>query len=862
MGRVPSEGVGSTFRKIRGAAVAFEPFRRAHVVSLQVWVRAGASYETEPERGAAHFLEHMLFQSRGERFGGRSVGALAEEGGGSINAWTSQDYTVVHVTFPAPSFVDVTSAVLHTVLSTELSADVAQRERSVILQEIAREEENPGLHCMRTLFAERFHGHPYGRRVLGTAGSVAAMPVETLRNFHRRFYVPSNLVVAISGDVEAREVFTLLDRELAAHGRSGEAAPVVPNAGAGRTGLTTVQKDVAEAHFGIGYAIPPLRHPDVPALDLVSAVLGETRSSVLESWRQDEGLVNEISTASYTPIHGGTFLIQGATHPDRLGESMRRLREVVSQFVADGPAQAAVAAVQEEARAGAMRADETAHGRAGRLGYEAAALGRLGFFRRYLAQTLALDAARVGVVARRYLARGEASQVVVAPASTSLPVPPVFRIRAPRLAVPSDAPTRTVLPAGTVVLHWRDRTHPTVALRLQAPGGLEFETPANNGLHTLLTRLYACGAGGRGGPSVMRDLDALGAQFSPSSGQSSVSILLDVPVGRLFPALSLVADCLARPNLGASDIERERALLIEDVRTRIDRPASLLHRELCARLFAGHPYGLDPSGTREALERMGRDDLAARAAEVLDPSCMKLAIVGDCDAAEVAQALLAALGVGGEAPKVTPQPDDSPPLSPDLRPQASDLRPSLPVRIPGPFKQAHVGLIWPGATWSSPDRLPLAVFGNALGMMSGPLFRRLRDQMAVAYSFGFGASSMRLGGFLKASAAVRAGTETASIDAIRAEVARVLEGGDGALELIRRGAGHLAGAQEMAFQKKAVVAHWMCTNDGTPLGYDSYLTVADRLRRMDPAEALEAARRALAVEPIVVVLEPQATSSV
>ncbi|MBM4397840.1 MAG: hypothetical protein FJ087_19420, partial [Deltaproteobacteria bacterium] len=129
-------------------------------------------------------------------------------------------------------------------------------------------------------------------------------------------------------------------------------------------------------------------------------------------------------------------------------------------------------------------------------------------------------------------------------------------------------------------------------------------------------------------------------------------------------------------------------------------------------------------------------------------------------------------------------------------------------------------------------------------------------EMAVAYSFGFGATALRLGGWIKASAAVRPGTEEAAVRGIRDVISGVLDGGREARELLARGAAHLAGTEEMAFQKKGAVAHWMCANDGTPLGYDSFRTLADRIRRIEPDEVLAAVRARLLAEPLIVVLRP------
>ncbi|MBM4398056.1 MAG: insulinase family protein, partial [Deltaproteobacteria bacterium] len=709
--RIGRTQVGS----VRGATVAFEPFRRARVASIQVWIRAGAAYETEHERGAAHFMEHMLFQNRPERFGRMGLGASVEDAGGTINAWTSQDCTVVHASFPAAAFGDAARAVLHNVLAAELLDPVVERERNVILQEISREEENPGLWCMRTLFEERYAGHAYGRRVVGTMQSVSALTADDLRRFHRAYYSPASLVVVVVGDLDGAEAFELVDRELAPWERDVPEAPRVPAAGRGRPGLRMIARDVAEAHFAIGFPAPALRHPDVPALDCASGVFGETRGSILESWRQATGLVNDVSSMSYTPIHGGLFGVHGSTHPDKLRAALDGLRDAFSEFVSSGPGLGAIAAVREDMSASSSRLDETAHGRAGRVGYELAAAGEAGFFRKYMARVLALDAEEVGRVLARHVGRAMPSVVLIAPEAALPPGAPAFRkVLRPRRAS-ADEPTRTVLPGGTVVLHWRDRTHPTVVVRVHAPGGLEHETPETNGLHSLLSRLYSCGAGGRAAQALMRDFDALGAQFGAAAGNSFTSAWLDVPVGTLLPAAGLAAQCLSRPNLAEADVEREKALLLEDVRSRVDRPGSLLHRELVSRLFAGHPYGLDPAGRKEALDRIGRADLAATAERLLDPSRLVIAVVGDCDAAEVAALF------------VEPRPTGAPPPDPGpARHSAGGER----VVIRGPFRQSHVGLIWPGVEVASPDRLPVSVFADALSMMSGPLFRVLREEMA------------------------------------------------------------------------------------------------------------------------------------
>ncbi len=846
-----------TLATIRGARVVFEPFTRADAACVQVWVRAGAAFEGDEERGVAHFLEHLLFQSRPERFGRKGLGEAVEAAGGSVNAWTSQDYTVVHATFPAPSIGDVLRVLLHHVLAPDLPREAIERERGVILQEIAREEENPSLTCTRTLFEERYAGHPYGRRVLGTRDTVKRLARDEIAGFHGRFYRPDNLVISVVANRPWEEVARYLDSEMSRF--DAHPAPVVrpriPRAGPGRAGVRRDVREAAEAYFCVGFPIPPLFHPAVPALDCFSAFLGEMRGSRLETWRRETGLVNEVGSFSYTPVHGGTFLVHGSAHPDRLGRAIEGVAEVLAEALATPPSERDLAAVRQDVVATAMRLAETAQGRAGTLGHETASAGRPGYLKRYLARVLALTPAEVAATARAYLGRRRAAWVLVGPVEGVAGGP--GRFRAPAAVVAASPPRRVVPPGGGVLLHWRDRTHGTVAVRVQAAGGLERETAGDNGLHALLARVHLCGAGGRSGPDVMREFDALGAAVGLNAGYSVMSAWLDVPAGNVMAAAHLLAECLAGPDLDPKDLRREADLLIESIRSRVDRPQALLVRELLSRLFQGDPYGLDPLGRPDVLSRLTPDRLRD-AIGVWDPSALTVAVVGDHEAEPVAAVLGAALRGRAQAPR----PPVPPPCAVAGGSRGFGDRPgphgqAEATVVTGPFRQGHVGLAWPGPDLASPDLLAARVAVSALSMMSGPLFRVLRDDLGIAYSVGATLSALRRGGYVVVTAAVRPGTEGRALAALRGEVDRLARGAAEVPDLLRRAADHLAGVEALSFQKKGAVAHWMCSYNGTPLGYDSFLDIGRRVRAVPPEAAVAAARRVLGCEPVVVILRPE-----
>jgi len=847
-------GAEPVVAKVRGADAAFEWFSRAPVASVQIWVRAGASLETRKMSGAAHFLEHLLFQGRPERFGGRGIGDCVEAGGGSVNAWTSQDFTVVHATFPSDSFEEVAPALIHGVLAPDPVQEAVERERGVILQEIDREGENPGVSCARTLFDERYRGHPYGRRVLGSRESVSCMTVKDLRAFHHRFYRPSNMAVTVVGRLDRDVVFGCLDRELGAMPSVGPAPgrPEVPRARRGRAVVRQVVRDNAEAFFAMGFPIPHLFHPAVPALDCFSGLFGESGGSVLEAWRRSEALVNGVGSVSYTPIHGGTFLIRGSTHPDKLQPAVSRLREVLEDTLSAPVSEAALAAVKQDLRSSSFRMDETAQGRASRLGQEMASLGKPGFLKRYITRALALSPAEVAHTVRRFLVGPRAYVVLTGPEKALVEKPAVFKANLKdEKQVQSEGPARSVRANGLVMLNWRERSHPMVAVRVQAPGGMDRETASDNGVHALLSRLWICGCGGRDGRAVMRDFDSLGARFGGNAGYSRVSAWLEAPVGSLMPAVNLLAECLATPNLDRDDVDRERALILESIRTRVDRPQALLAREMLSRLFSGHSYGLDPLGSAESLARLGRRELRALSRRIFDPGSLVVGVVGDCDAHEVTDTLEAKLASRGSK-KREPRPKR---MVSTARVAAKNTGAFAEIR--GPFRQSHVGLLWPGVDVFSKRLLDVKVLGSTLSMMSGPLFGVLRDELGVAYSLGAGASVLRRGGWIQVTAAVRPGTEEQSLAAMRSVVAGLAVDGSDTESLLERGREHLAGLEVLAFQRKNAVAAWMCSNEETSLGYDSFVDLPDRIRRLDVGRMIATARSLFEKEPVTVVLKPE-----
>ncbi len=270
-----------------GLTVCTVEDRRAPLVALAVVYRAGARDETTREAGAAHFLEHMMFKGS-RRFGPGEVDRLTRALGGSNNAFTSHDATLYYFTFAADRWRRALEIEADRMAALTLDPAEVASERQVILEEIAMYESEPWDALEMRVAADFFGGHPYGRPVLGTRESLAQIDGAVLGDFHRRFYRPSNAVVAVAGDIGAG-----VEAEVAAAfgDLDGPAAPSpASHPGERLRQLHRIERRQGEVpRMLLTLPAPGAADPEHPLLLLLLAVLGSGRASRLHRGLVEEG---------------------------------------------------------------------------------------------------------------------------------------------------------------------------------------------------------------------------------------------------------------------------------------------------------------------------------------------------------------------------------------------------------------------------------------------------------------------------------------------------------------------------------------------------------------------------------------------
>ncbi|MCA9135166.1 MAG: insulinase family protein [Planctomycetales bacterium] len=183
-----------------GLRIVAETDPRSYSMSLGYFVRAGSRNELDPQSGLSHFLEHMMFKGT-QRRSAEDVNRELDELGGQSNAYTTEEQTVYYATV-LPKFQDRIVDLLTDMMSPVLDEQEFETERNVILEEIAKYEDQPPFGGFERAMEIHFSPRGIGRRVLGTSESIKAMTAQRMRDYFNTRYRPENIVLAATGNVD------------------------------------------------------------------------------------------------------------------------------------------------------------------------------------------------------------------------------------------------------------------------------------------------------------------------------------------------------------------------------------------------------------------------------------------------------------------------------------------------------------------------------------------------------------------------------------------------------------------------------------------------------------------------------------
>ena len=365
--QTPSPPAGFTFEEssediecyrldTNGLRVLLLPQDGAPVATSMVTYHVGSRNERTGHTGATHMLEHLMFKGT-ERFHkrkGTSIFETLQRVGAEVNASTWVDRTNYYEMLPTehlPLALDIEADRMRGAL---IDPDDLESERTVILNELDRNQNEPVSRLFDEVWGAAFVAHPYHHPTIGWRSDIEGMTAEDLRSFYDTYYWPNNATLSIVGQFDRQEVL----EEVADHfGRLDAADHEIPQVTTDEPEQTgerrvTVKQDGQLGAVLMGYKSPPATNPDSDALDLLARILASGKSSRLFRRCTDRGLTSDVFGINFRLRDPSLFSIFAYLAPEVEHRAVEEaIQDEIETLQAEGVTQAELDRARTQLRA-------------------------------------------------------------------------------------------------------------------------------------------------------------------------------------------------------------------------------------------------------------------------------------------------------------------------------------------------------------------------------------------------------------------------------------------------------------------------------------------------------------------------------
>jgi zinc protease len=670
-----TDGVKQTVLS-NGLTVLTKEVHTTPVVSVQVWYRVGSRNEGKGINGLSHQLEHLLFKGTKDRpiqFG-RLFSALGSES----NAFTSYDETAYFGTVEQDKLDALLVLEADRMRNALNSAEYLASEKKVVISELQGYENSPGYRLGRAVMRSAFPNRTYGLPVGGTKADVEKFTVDQVQQYYKAYYRPDNATLVVTGDFDTNTVLGRIKQIYGPIPKPAEPLLSQPAKGLGvsangakkPSSPIVLKEPGSNPLLSVVYPLPDANHPDVPAIDVMDAILTGGRSSRLYQALVEPGLASSVSASASEPIEPGWYEISVTPAAGQsLTQAEKTLQQTLSAFRQQSVSSEELERAKTQLQASFIFGNQDITSQANQLGFTQTVTGDYRFTDRYLAAIKRVTAADVQRVARAYLkpevqtvgffeptlasgkpgASGAGTGKTSENFSPGAPVDPaqVAKYLPPTTSAQSKSETRLpqtfALSNGVKVLLLSDRSTPTINLSGHIQAGAIFDTSQKAGLAGLTASNLMNGTTTKDALTLAKTLEDRGAGLGFGASREGVSIsgnalAQDVPI-----LIQTLADVVQHATFPEQQLELSRQRALIGLKAVLDDPRQLGRRAFQQAIYpANHPFSTFP--TEESLKQITQQDLVQFYRQYYRPDGTVLAIVGDFDPAKMRSLLETSLG--------------------------------------------------------------------------------------------------------------------------------------------------------------------------------------------------------------------------
>lgn len=630
---------GFTVHKLKnGQTVIIEQIKNNPIVTIDTWIKTGSINEDDSNTGISHFLEHLFFKGTKTHPTGE-FDKILESKGAVTNAATSKDFTHYYITIASNYFDLATELHADMLLHPEIPQEEMDKERKVVIEEIAKSANVPETQCYENLIKMMYPTHPYKRRVLGSEKVVENVTRQEVLDYYNTYYSPANMITLVIGDVEPKHALEMIEKNFSTKYRK----PVVKNFK--REKMLTSQKrdiiksDTSTAYMLIGYRSANISEDDTYALDVLSTILGSGRTSRLYHTIKDKKqLVNSISAYNSTMRDDGLFVFKASFLPENMNLVECAIYEEISKIQKDGITDTELSTAKKMIESTTYYERESVSNIATEMGYLVTLTGGTTYYENYLNNINKVTKEDVKRVANKYLQNTNSAVSIVVPKNTDCDnalidnknLKNVSNItNNPKVTDSNSTIKKYVYENGLTMLINDSQYNDIIAINIVFKGG-DFLS-AKKGTSSMYGGLLLKGTSKYNAKELAQMMEEKGIYISTSETTDAFNINVLTTKTYLDSTLEILREILKDSVFEQSELDKLKKLTINQLKQTKDNPLKLALDGFKSKIFGDSQYNGSSQVLEKTIPSITREDILDYRNKISNPKNIIVSVTGNIE---------------------------------------------------------------------------------------------------------------------------------------------------------------------------------------------------------------------------------------
>lgn len=721
------------FKLDNGQTVVIQEVKNNPIVTIDTWIKTGSIDEDDSNNGVAHFLEHLFFKGTKNHEPGE-FDQILETKGAITNAATSKDFTHYYVTIPSKDFDLAMELHGDMMMHPLIPRNEMEKERKVVLEEINKDLVSPTRILQENLNSMMYTNHPYKRKVIGRSDVIETITRDQVLNFYNAHYSPSNMITIVVGDVDTNQALERIKEVFNAEYKK-QTKTIYPK----ESQLTTQQKKVEyikteSGYMVIGFRGTPIDDTDSYALDVLSTILGDGRSSVLNQvLKEKKRLAFSVDAGNSTFRDDGIFYISANFEPEKCKQVQSAIFDEIKKIQDKGVTDEQLGLAKNIIERNTYYSRESITNIATEIGYTMALTNDIKFYDTYLDKIKSVSKEEVKRVANKYLGENKSAVSIILPESSkNIPVAnKTQNLGTAELVSESNGTQKYQLSDGATMLYTPNSSNDIIAISIYAKGGQLLDKIAGTANLTAATMMK--GTKNYTSLELSQVLEDNGIKIVPSVGADAFSITVLTTKDEYDKTMELLNEVVNNAVFDDYEIEKVKSDKLSAIKTSKDVPIKQAIEEYRDMIYQNTPYSISSKVLEKNISNIKKSDIIEYYNKIFNPKNILISINGNIDKDKTIQDLNKIF-----EPKADSQTFDYKAYDSKI-PHITAPRTNT---IKMPTETAWILLGWQtDGVLSEKDYATLQVIDSILGTgMSSRLFKDLREQEGLAYQLGTGYS--------------------------------------------------------------------------------------------------------------------------